>query len=263
MSKVNQTNRSLEDRIAEAVERYLDRHGYVRLDLKTAMFDMDGVLFDSMPWHAQSWHRTMAHFGFTLSEQEAYMHEGRTGASTINIVSLRERGHEATAEEIEAIYSYKSKLFNECPTAPAMPGAGQLLQAVKNSGLTPVLVTGSGQHSLLQRLERNYPGMFCTEHMVTAYDVERGKPDPEPYLMGLQKGGGLRPGQSFIVENAPLGVKAGSNAGVFTIAANTGPLADDILIDAGADIVFPSMQALADAWPVLHTYMTRTEVSNN
>ena len=61
---------------------------------------MDGVLFNSMPNHAESWHKVMLRFGFGLSRDEAYMHEGRTGASTINIVSRRERGHDATEEEI-------------------------------------------------------------------------------------------------------------------------------------------------------------------
>ena len=78
--------------IADAVERYLEQKGYERMALKAAMFDMDGVLFDSMKNHAKSWHETMAHFGLDLPEWEAYMHEGRTGAGTINIVSMRQRG---------------------------------------------------------------------------------------------------------------------------------------------------------------------------
>ena len=45
------------------------------------------------------------------------MHEGRTGASTINIVSRRERGHDATEEEIKAIYQAKTEEFNKCPKA--------------------------------------------------------------------------------------------------------------------------------------------------
>lgn len=75
----------------EAINNYLHTHGYESIDLKAVLFDMDGVLFDSMPNHAESWHKIMKRFGFGLSREEAYMHEGRTGASTINIVSRRER----------------------------------------------------------------------------------------------------------------------------------------------------------------------------
>ena len=70
-----------------------------------------------------------------------------------------------------------------------MPGAWELLQKVKSEGLTPMVVTGSGRLSLLERLEHNFPGMFHKELMVTAFDVKYGKPNPEPYLMALKKGG--------------------------------------------------------------------------
>jgi len=84
-------------------------------------------------------------------------------------------------------------------------------------------------------------------------DVQHGKPHPEPYLMGLAKAGQLRPWQTFVVENAPLGVRAAVAAGIFTIAVNTGPLDPAVLADEGAALVFPSMTALAEAWPELRS----------
>ena len=218
--------------------------------LKAVLFDMDGVLFDSMPYHSEAWHTVMKSHGLTLSREEAYMHEGRTGASTINIVFQRELGREATQEEIESIYQEKSVLFNSYPEAKRMPGAWELLQKVKKDGLIPMVVTGSGQLSLLERLEHNYPGMFRKELMVTAFDVKYGKPNPEPYLMALKKGG-LKADEAIVVENAPLGVEAGHNAGIFTIAVNTGPLNGQVLLDAGADLLLPSMQALSEQWDTL------------
>lgn len=215
--------------------------------LKAVLFDMDGVLFNSMPYHAEAWHQVMKSHGLTLSREEAYMHEGRTGAGTINIVFQREMGRDASLEEIDSIYKEKSILFNSYTEAERMPGAWELLQQVKADGLVPMVVTGSGQLSLLERLEHNFPGMFQKELMVTAFDVKYGKPNPEPYLMALQKGG-LKADEAVVVENAPLGVEAGHKAGIFTIAVNTGPLNGQVLLDAGADLLFPSMQALSDAW---------------
>ena len=240
-----------------AVKQYLTAHGYERMALKAAMFDMDGVLFDSMKNHAKCWHETMAHFGLDLPEWEAYMHEGRTGAGTINIVSQRQRGYDATEEEIERIYQYKSDLFNRCQKAERMPGAYELLCKVKESGVVPMVVTGSGQKTLLERLNRNFPDVFKRELMVTAFDVKYGKPNPEPYLMGMEKykktlscnGEGDLSASSFIVvENAPLGVAAGVAAGVFTIAVNTGPLPDEELLSQGANLLFHSMQEFCDEW---------------
>lgn len=60
---------------------------------------------------------------------------------------------------------------------------------------------------------------------MTAFDVKLGKPHPEPYLMGLEKAG-VKSHEAFVVENAPMGVRAGVAAGIFTIAVNTGPLDD-------------------------------------
>ena len=226
--------------------------------LKAVLFDMDGVLFDSMPYHSEAWHTVMKSHGLTLSREEAYMHEGRTGASTINIVFQRELGREATQEEIESIYQEKSVLFNSYPEAKRMPGAWEVLQKIKAEGLTPVLVTGSGQHSLLDRLAHNFPGMFQRERMVTAFDVKYGKPNPEPYLMGLEKAG-VKANEAIVVENAPIGVQAGAAAGIFTIAVNTGPLDGQVLLDAGANLLFPSMQAFCDNWEAVRDALASEE----
>ena len=175
------------------------------------------------------------------------MHEGRTGTSTVNLVSLREHGTEVSEERVAEIYKVKSDLFNQFPPAEPMPGALSLLRQLKEQGLMILIVTGSGQCSLLDKLNCDYPGIFRRELMVTAFDVKYGKPNPEPYLMGMQKGG-LQPHECIVVENAPLGVHAAKAAGIFTIAVNTGPLPDKALLDEGADLLFPSMQALSDAW---------------
>ena len=226
------------------------------MNLKAVLFDMDGVLFNSMPNHAEAWHKTMAKFGFTLSREEAYMHEGRTGAGTINIVSLRERGHEATEEEIKQIYQAKSELFNQYPLAERMPGALEVLTKIKEAGLTPMVVTGSGQTSLLDRLNKNFPNIFQRELMVTAFDVKYGKPNPEPYLMALKKGG-LQPNEAIVVENAPLGVQAGVAAGIFTIAVNTGPLPDEALLGQGANLLFHSMPDFNEHWSLLQEQLVK------
>lgn len=239
------------EKIEDALLLYLKNKGLDGMSLVSAMFDMDGVLFDSMKNHAHCWHKTMAHFGMNMSLEEAYMHEGRTGAGTINLVSMRERGYESNPEEIEEIYGYKSRLFNACPEAPRMPGAYELLKQVKASGIVPVLVTGSGQKSLIERLNHNFPDIFRPHLMVTAFDVKYGKPNPEPYLMGLHKAGNLAVNQSMVIENAPLGVKAGVASGCFTIAVNTGPLPDSALLEQGANLLFSSMQELSDSWTLL------------
>jgi beta-phosphoglucomutase-like phosphatase (HAD superfamily) len=113
--------------------------------------------------------------------------------------------------------------------------------------LTIGVVTGSGQRPLINRLLRDFGAFLDKQHIVTAYDVQRGKPAPDPYLKGMQKAG-VEPWQTVVVENAPLGVHAGVAARAFTIAVNTGPLPDSVLLSEGADLLFSRMTDLRDAW---------------
>lgn len=215
--------------------------------LKAILFDMDGVLFDSMPNHAYAWSHAMTDFGLKMEPEEVYMNEGRTGKGTINILSNRYWGRDATDEEVQQIYDAKSSLFNTLPEAQPMPGAMDLLNKVRAQGLMRVIVTGSATHALLDRVNAAFPGIFSSELMVTAFDVQHGKPHPEPYLMGLKKAN-ISASEAIVVENAPLGIQAARAAGIFTIAVNTGPLPDSVLLDAGANLVMPSMPYLADHW---------------
>lgn len=221
------------------------------MPIKAVLFDMDGVLYDSMPNHAKAWSTAVTEFGLSMSPHEAYLHEGRTGHGTINILAQRHWGRNATTEEMERIYAAKSALFNTCPEPQPMPGAAQLLQSIRSLGLTIVLVTGSAQHSLLTRLAHDFHGIFSAERMVTAFDVKHGKPHPEPYLMGLEKAG-VSASEAVVIENAPLGVEAAHAAGIYTIAVNTGPLSPKVLLDAGADIVLPREGGFAQALEIIN-----------
>ncbi|MDR0798600.1 MAG: HAD-IA family hydrolase [Dysgonamonadaceae bacterium] len=215
--------------------------------IKAILFDMDGVLYDSMPSHAQAWYETMSAAGINAPAAEYYLYEGRTGRSTIEMLFNRDLGRAATEEEIKRLYTQKSKRFEalEYPESKPMPGAWEVLEKVKALGLQRIIVTGSGQKTLFDKIEQYYPGFFNRELMVTAFDVTKGKPDPEPYLMGLKKGN-VRADEALVIENAPLGIESGKAAGIFTIAVNTGPLPDKLLWESGADAVYPSMLALAE-----------------
>lgn len=227
-----------------------EKRFFQRKNLKAVLFDMDGVLFNSMPYHAEAWSTALQYFGLDFKKEEAFLHEGRTGAGTINIVANRQWGRNATPKEIDAIYAKKSELFNQYPSPQRIPGALDFLCMIKKEGLLPILVTGSGQRSLFSRLDSSYHGMFQPRYMITAFDVKHGKPNPEPYLMGLQKGN-IKANEAVVIENAPLGVQSATEAGIYTIAVNTGPLSPQTLTQAGADRVFSSMEELLNKWDLL------------
>ncbi len=111
-------------------------------------------------------------------------------------------------------------------------------------------MTGSGQASLIDNIRKDYPGVFAEGMMVTAHDVTKGKPDPEPYLRGLEKAG-VKPEEAIVIENAPLGVRAGVAAGIHTMAVCTGPIPKKNFEDEKAWGIFPSMEEFADMLPLV------------
>ena len=202
---------------ALAVKQYLERHGFESINLKAVLFDMDGVLYDSMPNHAVAWQESMAKFGIKMTADDAYATEGARGVDTIRMMVMKQQGREIDEAEAQIMYDEKSRIFHEMPEAPI-------------------------------RILKDFGEFVDESHITTAYDVKRGKPNPDPYLTGLKKAGDLKPWEAFVVENAPLGVRAGVAARIFTIAVNTGPLPAQVLLDANADLLFPKMTDFSDNW---------------
>ena len=224
----------------------MSRHGLTAFAPKAFLFDMDGVLYNSMPRHAVCWVQAMAKYGLSMTEQEAYAYEGMRGVETIQLIARQQKGIELTEAEAQPIYDEKSRLFHEMGDAPLMEGAMELMEVLKQRGMTLCIVTGSGQRPLIRRVLNDYRRYVDEQHIVTAYDVAHGKPAPDPYLMGLQKAGNLMPHEAVVVENAPLGVEAGVAAGIFTIAVNSGNLPKESL--RKADLLFDSMTDLYESW---------------
>ena len=212
-----------------AIALYLKYSGNKSVDIRVALVDCDGVLYDSMKNHTRAW-----------------------------VMFRRGAGKNLTDEEAWEYYKVKGRYFNELGEPEMMPGAKEVLQITKEAGLRNILVTGSNQPSILERIDSDYAGLFEAER-VTGIDTKNGKPNPEPYLRGQQKAN-AKPGECIVIENAPLGVQAGHASGSFTIGVTTGPIPEKDLYKAGADIVYPSMTALAEALPSLLEALRTTQL---
>lgn len=162
------------------IKQYLERHGFEAFKPKAVLFDMDGVLYNSMPYHAVSWHKSMERFGLNISPEEAYQYEGMRGVETIKLLAKRQWNKELTDEEAANMYEEKSNEFRKCPKAEKMDGVEELMRKIKADGLKIVVVTGSGQRSLLEKLESEFNGLIHHELIISSFDVKRGKPNPEP-----------------------------------------------------------------------------------
>lgn len=229
------------------IQQYLKKHGFKAYHPKAVLFDMDGVLFDSMPNHASSWHKAMEQCGLKMAKSEAYLYEGMRGVETIKLKARQQWKREISDEEAQRMYELKTTYFAQCPPAPKMDGVEKLMRRIKSSGMKIGIVTGSGQHTLLDHLQQAFPGLINQELIVSGFDVQHGKPDPEPYLVGLRKTG-VHPWEAIVIENAPLGVRAAVAAQILTVAVNTGPLPDTLLKREGANLIVKRMADVEALW---------------
>lgn len=228
-----------------SIQNYLKRNKFERFAPKAVLFDMDGVLYDSMPNHAKAWVKCMASYGLEMSEKEAFLYEGMRGIETIRKIAGKQWQREIPEEEAAKIYKTKSAIYSRLPKAELIKGVHCLQKNIAQKGWIIGVVTGSGQETLLQRIIKDFEGLVSPEVLVCAKDVQRGKPAPDPYIKGMQKAN-VEPWQTIVIENAPLGVKAAVAAQCFTIAVNTGPLPDSVLKENGADLVLHSMDTLSE-----------------
>ena len=224
----------------------------IKSQVRLALFDMDGVLYDSMPNHARAWHESMSSYGINMTEQEAYACEGMRGVEVIMELARRQWGREITESEAEEMYRAKSAAYAAKGAPTFVPGILDVHAALHSLGIHIGVVTGSGQKTLLSRLASDFGATLTPGLIVSAHDVSHGKPAPDPYLQGIRKAGQLLgkeilPEQTIVIENAPLGVRSAVAAGCFTIAVNTGPLPDEALRKEGAAMVLHDMKSLTAA----------------
>lgn len=229
------------------IKQYLAQHGYEQFAPKAVLFDMDGVLYDSMPTHAKAWKHVMGGFGLHFTDADTYATEGARGVDTIRRYMKEQLGRDIDEAEAQRMYDVKTHYFHELPETHVFDGVRDLMQWFVQHDLTINVVTGSGQRPLIQRLLHDFGDFLEEAHITTAYDVKHGKPAPDPYLAGLKKAGNLHPWEGIVVENAPLGVRSGVAAGCFTVAINSGPLPDEDLLRERCNLLFPSIRDFLSA----------------
>jgi mannitol-1-/sugar-/sorbitol-6-phosphatase len=195
------------------------------------LFDMDGVLVDSTPAVARVWTVWARKHGFDPDEVVRQAH-GRPSLATI-IELLPSGDHDAENRDVER------REIEDLADVVALPGALQLLQAIPPQ-LWAVVTSAS---RALAEVRLRAAGLPMPKHLVTASDLERGKPFPDPYLKGAEILG-MAPADCIVVEDAPSGVRSGEAAGARVLALRT-TSKDEELLAAGADWIADDLSALS------------------
>jgi sugar-phosphatase len=186
---------------------------------------------DSTPAVARVWASWAGKFGFEPAEVVRRAH-GRPSITTVREL-LPEGDHQAENREIERLE------IGDIEGVIALPGTRELLDALPTDRYA--IVTSASRPLALVRIQA--AGFPIPPHLVTASDIQRGKPDPEPYLLGAQ-GLQVAPADCIVIEDAPAGVQSGKAAGARVIALRT-TTDESALLEAGADWVIADCSSIA------------------
>lgn len=181
------------------------------------IFDMDGVIIDSMPYHFLAWYEALRAYGVRVSCFDVYTKEGENWEKTLKDLLIR-AGIEPKASLLKEIFLRRQKIFKSYFKRFIFKGVGDFLVCLKAKGYILGLVTGSPSEEVGRILPAKILSLF--DSLVAGNQVKRGKPHPEPYLK-CAKSIGLKPAQCVVIENAPFGIESAKKAGMFCIALTT------------------------------------------
>ncbi|WP_236176891.1 HAD family hydrolase [Pseudomonas qingdaonensis] len=199
--------------------------------LEALLFDLDGTLTDTDTLHLQALQQLLREQGRELSEAEFDAHvSGRANADMCRYLfpGRPVAEHEAFADRKEARFRALS------PTLQPTAGLERLLAHAERRGIGMAVVTNApranAQHMLAAMgLAERF------EHVLVAEELARAKPDPLPYLTGLERLG-ARADHALAFEDSVPGVTAASRAGILTVGLSTSQ-APQVLLEAGAQLV--------------------------
>ncbi len=201
------------------------------------IFDMDGVLADTGPWHRQAWEQLATENGLTTDEHFFARHFGKVNRVILPLLF----GHELTGREIQSLGNRKEQIFRELyrsRIAP-FPGVTALAGALMIAGFS-LAVGSSGPRDNVEMVLEGIGLSPLLSAVVTGNDVVRGKPDPEVFLAAAAALG-LPPQRCVVVEDAVVGVEAARAAGMACVAVtNTHPAASFGI----AQLVVDSLEAV-------------------
>ncbi|HXW93985.1 MAG TPA: HAD family hydrolase [Terriglobales bacterium] len=195
------------------------------------LFDLDGVLIDSTPAVTRVWTWWALQHGFNPDEVVKRAH-GRPSLATVREY-LPQADLELENREVER------REIADLDGVVGLPGARELLASLPSARWT--IVTSCTRR--LAEVRMRAAALPTPEHLVSADDITRGKPDPEPYLRAATLLG-FPAKDCVVVEDAPAGVLAGRAAGAKVIAVRT-TSADPELVGAGASWIVDGCNAIS------------------
>jgi len=180
----------------------------IQITCRAVLFDMDGVLLDSVPSVERQWTIWALRHSLDPKKVLAVAHGVRTIETVRKLMPHLDAVKEAKSIELGEI--------QDTGGLRALPGAQEMLQILPPKQWN--IVTSATRALAVARL--GFVNLLVPDLIVTADDVKNGKPHPEPYLAGAARLG-CDPGDCLVVEDAPAGIRAAKSAGMQALALTT------------------------------------------
>lgn len=207
------------------------------------LWDMDGTLIDSEEFHWISWRDTMAKEGIPITHEQFLSSFGQRNDSIVP----RWLGAASTSERVERISNAKEELYRDLIRKHGMsplPGVSDWIRRLHEEGWLQAIASAAPRPNIEVVVE-SLKAVHYFQAIVSAEDVQKGKPDPEVYLLAASRVG-ASPERSIVVEDAVAGVEAARNAGMRSIGVSRNGK------HLAADVVVRSLDLLdTDAFQVL------------
>ena len=181
--------------------------------IRGVIFDLDGVLVSTDEMHFRAWERLAREEGIPFDRSIGHRQRGVSRMESLDIL-LEKSPRAYTAEERTALAARKQGYFrdllNTLTPADALPGAVQMLRAMRERGIrTAVGSSSRNAPVIMERLGFN----GAVDVVADGNDIRHSKPDPEVFLIAAQRLG-LRPEECLVIEDAASGIEAGRRAGM-------------------------------------------------
>jgi len=199
------------------------------------IFDLDGTLVDTVYAHVFAWQRALAEAGLAVDGWRIHRRIGMSGGLFTRAVA-REIGREVTLGEAEALQRRHGELFQQfLPNRRALPGAVELLRALRNAGVPHGIATSGRRPEIDRSLE--VLGVGPETIVVERGDVQRAKPAPDLFL-ACQQRLGVTVEDCYVVGDAVWDLLAARRARMLCIGLLSGGYGEDELTRVGAFRVY-------------------------
>lgn len=216
--------------------------------LKAVLWDMDGVIADTAPYHLEAWQAVFSGRGMKYTDEDFKRNFGQRNDTIVSKVS----GGSLSPEEVEAIAVEKEEVYRQkvARNIKPLPGAIELMKALRERGIK-IAIASSAPVENIQLIIRGMGIADCFQAIVWGREVTEGKPSPQVFLLAAERLD-VEPDSCVVIEDSVAGVTAAKRAGMKCLAVtNTHPgarlMVADLVVDTLEGISVDDLTSLFDS----------------